>query len=132
VDDYSLEVRDTKLGNEELTNDIPNVSEEATKDLNGMIRIEPRLNLVTFLSEKLLQKENQILLEEKLLRAIFGDKAGDVKDVIKSISFFTWCCFRQKIVCKSSKDKRKRTQDKDALGALEMEFEVKFVELKTN
>jgi DNA-directed RNA polymerase subunit beta len=69
-----------KLGNEELTNDIPNVSEEATKDLdeNGMIRIGAEVKPGDILIEKLLQKENQILPEEKLLRAIFGDKAGDV------------------------------------------------------
>jgi DNA-directed RNA polymerase subunit beta len=75
VDDYSLEVRDTKLGNEELTNDIPNVSEEATKDLdeNGMIRMEPRLNLVTFLLEKYSKGESDPTPEEKLLR-IFGIK----------------------------------------------------------
>jgi DNA-directed RNA polymerase subunit beta len=81
VDDYSLEVRDTKLGNEELTNDIPNVSEEATKDLdeNGMIRIGAEVKPGDILIGKLLQRRIRSYSEEKLLRAIFGDKAGDVK-----------------------------------------------------
>jgi DNA-directed RNA polymerase subunit beta len=79
IDDYSLEVRDTKLGNEELTNDIPNVSEEATKDLdeNGMIRIGAEVKPGDILIGKLLQKESDPTPEK--LRAIFGDKAGDVK-----------------------------------------------------
>jgi DNA-directed RNA polymerase subunit beta len=83
VDDYSLEVRDTKLGNEELTNDIPNVSEEATKDLdeNGMIRIGAEVKPGDILIGKITPKgESDPTPEEKLLRAIFGDKAGDVKD----------------------------------------------------
>jgi DNA-directed RNA polymerase subunit beta len=83
IDDYSLEVRDTKLGNEELTNDIPNVSEEATKDLdeNGMIRIGADVKPGDILIGKITPKgESDPTPEEKLLRAIFGDKAGDVKD----------------------------------------------------
>jgi DNA-directed RNA polymerase subunit beta len=80
VDDYSLEVRDTKLGNEELTNDIPNVSEEATKDLdeNGMIRIGAEVKPGDILIGKITQRGIRSYSEEKL-RAIFGDKAGDVK-----------------------------------------------------
>ena len=83
IDEYSLDVRDTKLGNEELTNDIPNVSEEATKDLdeNGMIRIGAEVNPGDILIGKITPKgESDPTPEEKLLRAIFGDKAGDVKD----------------------------------------------------
>ncbi len=83
IDEYSLEVRDTKLGNEELTNDIPNVSEEATKDLdeNGMIRIGAEIKPGDILIGKITPKgESDPTPEEKLLRAIFGDKAGDVKD----------------------------------------------------
>ncbi|HAS19686.1 MAG TPA: DNA-directed RNA polymerase subunit beta, partial [Flavobacteriaceae bacterium] len=83
IDEYSLDVRDTKLGSEELTNDIPNVSEEATKDLdeNGMIRIGAEVNPGDILIGKITPKgESDPTPEEKLLRAIFGDKAGDVKD----------------------------------------------------
>ncbi|MCL4114602.1 UNVERIFIED_CONTAM: hypothetical protein GTU68_005336 [Idotea baltica] len=83
VDEYSLEVRDTKLGAEELTHDIPNVSEEATKDLdeNGMIRIGAEVKPGDILIGKITPKgESDPTPEEKLLRAIFGDKAGDVKD----------------------------------------------------
>jgi DNA-directed RNA polymerase subunit beta len=89
VDDYSLEVRDTKLGNEELTNDIPNVSEEATKDLDeGMIRIGAEVKPGDILGK--ITPKSDPTPEEKL-RAIFGDKAGDVKCFIKSVSIFTWC-----------------------------------------
>jgi len=83
IDEYSLEVRDTKLGNEELTSDIPNVSEEATKDLDehGMIRIGAEIKPGDILIGKITPKgESDPTPEEKLLRAIFGDKAGDVKD----------------------------------------------------
>ena len=91
IDEYSLDVRDTKLGTEELTNDIPNVSEEATKDLdeNGMIRIGAEVNSGDILIGKITPKgESDPTPEEKLLRAIFGDKAGDVKDAsLESPSF---------------------------------------------
>jgi DNA-directed RNA polymerase subunit beta len=134
VDDYSLEVRDTKLGNEELTNDIPNVSEEATKDLdeNGMIRIGAEVKPGDILIGKITPKgESDPTPEEKLLRAIFGDKAGDVKDAsLKASPSLHGVVLDKKLFARAVKDKRKRTQDKDALGGLEMEFEVKFVELK--
>ena len=134
VDDYSLEVRDTKLGNEELTNDIPNVSEEATKDLdeNGMIRIGAEVKPGDILIGKITPKgESDPTPEEKLLRAIFGDKAGDVKDAsLKASPSLHGVVLDKKLFARAVKDKRKRTQDKDALGALEMEFEVKFTELK--
>jgi len=134
VDDYSLEVRDTKLGNEELTNDIPNVSEEATKDLdeNGMIRIGAEVKPGDILIGKITPKgESDPTPEEKLLRAIFGDKAGDVKDAsLKASPSLHGVVLDKKLFARAVKDKRKRTQDKDALGTLEMEFETKFVELK--
>ena len=134
VDDYSLEVRDTKLGNEELTNDIPNVSEEATKDLdeNGMIRIGAEVKPGDILIGKITPKgESDPTPEEKLLRAIFGDKAGDVKDAsLKASPSLHGVVLDKKLFARAVKDKRKRTQDKDALSALEMEFETKFVDLK--
>ncbi|TRX20594.1 DNA-directed RNA polymerase subunit beta [Flavobacterium franklandianum] len=134
VDDYSLEVRDTKLGNEELTNDIPNVSEEATKDLdeNGMIRIGAEVKPGDILIGKITPKgESDPTPEEKLLRAIFGDKAGDVKDAsLKASPSLHGVVLDKKLFARAVKDKRKRTQDKDALAALEIEFETKFVELK--
>jgi DNA-directed RNA polymerase subunit beta len=83
IDEYTLEVRDTKLGQEELTADIPNVSEEATKDLdeNGIIRVGAEIKPGDILIGKITPKgESDPSPEEKLLRAIFGDKAGDVKD----------------------------------------------------
>jgi DNA-directed RNA polymerase subunit beta len=134
IDDYSLEVRDTKLGNEELTNDIPNVSEEATKDLdeNGMIRIGAEVKPGDILIGKITPKgESDPTPEEKLLRAIFGDKAGDVKDAsLKASPSLHGVVLDKKLFARAVKDKRKRTQDKDALAALEMEFETKFVDLK--
>ncbi len=134
IDDYSLEVRDTKLGNEELTNDIPNVSEEATKDLdeNGMIRIGAEVKPGDILIGKITPKgESDPTPEEKLLRAIFGDKAGDVKDAsLKASPSLHGVVLDKKLFARAVKDKRKRTQDKDALAALEMEYETKFVELK--
>ena len=134
IDDYSLDVRDTKLGNEELTNDIPNVSEEATKDLdeNGMIRIGAEVKPGDILIGKITPKgESDPTPEEKLLRAIFGDKAGDVKDAsLKASPSLHGVVLDKKLFARAVKDKRKRTQDKDALGSLEMEFETKFVELK--
>ena len=134
IDDYSLEVRDTKLGNEELTNDIPNVSEEATKDLdeNGMIRIGAEVKPGDILIGKITPKgESDPTPEEKLLRAIFGDKAGDVKDAsLKASPSLHGVVLDKKLFARAVKDKRKRTQDKDALAALEIEFETKFVELK--
>jgi DNA-directed RNA polymerase subunit beta len=134
IDDYSLEVRDTKLGNEELTNDIPNVSEEATKDLdeNGMIRIGAEVKPGDILIGKITPKgESDPTPEEKLLRAIFGDKAGDVKDAsLKASPSLHGVVLDKKLFARSVKDKRKRTKDKDDLASLEMEFEVKFNELK--
>jgi DNA-directed RNA polymerase subunit beta len=134
IDEYSIEVRDTKLGNEELTNDIPNVSEEATKDLdeNGMIRIGAEINAGDILIGKITPKgESDPTPEEKLLRAIFGDKAGDVKDAsLKAPPSLHGVVIDKKLFARSVKDKRKRIQDKEDLKSLEDNYDVKFSELK--
>ena len=134
VDEYSLEVRDTKLGAEELTHDIPNVSEEATKDLdeNGMIRIGAEVKPGDILIGKITPKgESDPTPEEKLLRAIFGDKAGDVKDAsLKASPSLRGVVIDKKLFSRSIKDKRKRSEDKEAINSLELEYEVKFQELK--
>lgn len=134
IDEYSIEVRDTKLGNEELTNDIPNVSEEATKDLdeNGMIRIGAEINSGDILIGKITPKgESDPTPEEKLLRAIFGDKAGDVKDAsLKAPPSLNGVVIDKKLFARSVKDKRKRIQDKEDLKLLEDSYDIKFSELK--
>ena len=134
IDEYSIEVRDTKLGNEELTNDIPNVSEEATKDLdeNGMIRIGAEINSGDILIGKITPKgESDPTPEEKLLRAIFGDKAGDVKDAsLKAPPSLNGIVIDKKLFARSVKDKRKRIQDKEDLKALEDSYDTKFQDLK--
>ena len=134
IDEYSIEVRDTKLGNEELTNDIPNVSEEATKDLDetGMIRIGAEINAGDILIGKITPKgESDPTPEEKLLRAIFGDKAGDVKDAsLKAPPSLNGVVIDKKLFARSVKDKRKRIQDKEDLKLLEDSYDVKFSELK--
>ena len=135
IDEYSLDVRDTKLGTEELTNDIPYVSEEATKDLdeNGMIRIGAEVNPGDILIGKITPKgESDPTPEEKLLRAIFGYKAGDVKDAsLKAPPSLRGVVIDKKLFTRSVKDKRKRNQDKQELDALEDVFDLKFDDLKT-
>jgi len=135
IDEYSLDVRDTKLGTEELTNDIPNVSEEATKDLdeNGMIRVGAEVNSGDILIGKITPKgESDPTPEEKLLRAIFGDKAGDVKDAsLKAPPSLQGVVIDKKLFTRSVKDKRKRNQDKQELEALEIVYDEKFDALKT-
>jgi len=134
IDEYSLDVRDTKLGTEELTDDIPNVSEEATKDLdeNGMIRIGAEVNPGDILIGKITPKgESDPTPEEKLLRAIFGDKAGDVKDAsLKAPPSLHGVVIDKKLFTRSIKDKRKRNQDKQELEALEASYEKKFKALQ--
>jgi len=134
IDEYSLDVRDTKLGPEELTDDIPNVSEEATKDLDefGMIRIGAEVNPGDILIGKITPKgESDPTPEEKLLRAIFGDKAGDVKDAsLKAPPSLHGIVIDKKLFTRSVKDKRKRNQDKQELEELESVYEIKFEELK--
>ena len=135
IDEYSLDVRDTKLGTEELTDDIPNVSEEATKDLdeNGMIRIGAEVNPGDILIGKITPKgESDPTPEEKLLRAIFGDKAGDVKDAsLKAPPSLHGVVVDKKLFTRSLKDKRRRNQDKQELEILEENFEIKFEKFKS-
>ena len=134
IDEYSLEVRDTKLGNEELTNDIPNVSEEATKDLdeNGMIRIGAEVKPGDILIGKITPKgESDPTPEEKLLRAIFGDKAGDVKDAsLKASPSLRGVVIDKKLFARAIKDKRKRAKDKEDIAELEADYYAKFDALK--
>ncbi len=134
IDEYSIEVRDTKLGNEELTNDIPNVSEEATKDLdeNGMIRIGAEIKPGDILIGKITPKgESDPTPEEKLLRAIFGDKAGDVKDAsLKAPPSLNGIVIDKKLFARAVKDKRKRLQDKDDIKELEKIYDEKFEALR--
>ena len=134
IDEYSLDVRDTKLGSEELTNDIPNVSEEATKDLdeNGMIRIGAEVNPGDILIGKITPKgESDPTPEEKLLRAIFGDKAGDVKDAsLKASPSLRGVVIDKKLFKRAVKDKNKRIKDKEAVSTLEASFVSKFEMLK--
>lgn len=133
IDEFALEVRDTKLGNEELTNDIPNVSEEATKDLDefGMIRIGAEVNPGDILIGKITPKgESDPTPEEKLLRAIFGDKAGDVKDAsLKASPSLHGVVIEKKLFSKAVKDKRKRAQDKEDIAELEAKYEAMFTAL---
>ncbi len=134
IDEYSLDVRDTKLGEEELTNDIPNVSEEATSDLdeNGMIRIGAEVNPGDILIGKITPKgESDPTPEEKLLRAIFGDKAGDVKDAsLKAPPSLRGVVIDKKLFTRSVKDKRRRNQDKQELEVLEDAYDLKFDSFK--
>ncbi|WP_179344054.1 DNA-directed RNA polymerase subunit beta [Winogradskyella ursingii] len=134
IDEYSLEVRDTKLGNEELTNDIPNVSEEATKDLdeNGMIRIGAEIKPGDILIGKITPKgESDPTPEEKLLRAIFGDKAGDVKDAsLKASPSLNGVVIDKKLFARAVKDKRKRAQDKEDIEKLEDAYDKRFDDLQ--
>ncbi len=134
IDEYSLEVRDTKLGNEELTNDIPNVSEDATRDLDehGMIRIGAEVKPGDILIGKITPKgESDPTPEEKLLRAIFGDKAGDVKDAsLKASPSLEGVVINKKLFARAIKDKRKRAQDKEDIARLEAKYTVKFEALK--
>ncbi len=134
IDEYSLDVRDTKLGAEELTPDIPNVSEEATKDLdeNGMIRIGAEIKPGDILIGKITPKgESDPTPEEKLLRAIFGDNAGDVKDAsLKASPSLRGVVIDKKLFQRAIKDKAKRVKDKEDVNALEVEFSVEFDKLR--
>lgn len=134
IDEYTMDVRDTKLGAEELTNDIPNVSEEATKDLdeNGMIRIGAEVKPGDILIGKITPKgESDPTPEEKLLRAIFGDKAGDVKDAsLKASPSLNGVVIGKKLFSRAVKDKRKRGKDKEEIASLEASYTAKFEALK--
>jgi DNA-directed RNA polymerase subunit beta len=135
IDEYSLDVRDTKLGMEELTNDIPNVSEEATANLdeNGMIRVGAEVHPGDILIGKITPKgESDPTPEEKLLRAIFGDKAGDVKDAsLKAPPSLNGVVINKKLFTRPIKDKRKRSEDKEILSQLETQYDEKFKDLKS-
>ncbi|NVK65944.1 MAG: DNA-directed RNA polymerase subunit beta [Flavobacteriales bacterium] len=134
IDEYSLDVRDTKRGMEELTADIPNVSEEATKDLdeNGLIRIGAEIKEGDILIGKITPKgETDPSPEEKLLRAIFGDKAGDVKDAsLKAGPSLRGVVIEKKLFSRAVKDRKAKAQDKPILESLDAEFDKEFAELK--
>ena len=134
VEEFSLEVRETKRGMEELTADIPNVSEEATKDLdeNGIIRIGARVAPGDIMIGKITPKgESDPSPEEKLLRAIFGDKAGDVKDAsLKASPSLNGVVIDKKLFTKASKTGKVKLQDKPRLAAIDEEFNSKAEDLK--
>lgn len=134
IDEFSLEVRETKRGVEELTNDIPNVSEEATKDLddNGIIRIGARVEPGDILIGKITPKgESDPSPEEKLLRAIFGDKAGDVKDAsLKANPSLSGVVIDRKLFSKAMKTRASKAADKIELEKLDKKFESETNELK--
>ena len=134
VDEYSLDVRETKRGMEEFTNDIPNVSEEATKDLddNGVIRVGARVEPGDILIGKISPKgESDPSPEEKLLRAIFGDKAGDVKDSsLKANPSLTGVVIDKKLFARAIKTRQTKQQDKVLLAKIDEEYEAKVDDLK--
>ncbi len=123
IDEYELEVRDTKLGEEELTPDIPNVSEEATKDLdeNGIIRLGAHVKEGDILIGKITPKgETDPTPEEKLLRAIFGDKAGDAKDAsLKMPPSIEGVVIGKKLFARAKKDKNSKTREKAAIEKID-------------
>jgi DNA-directed RNA polymerase subunit beta len=134
ISEYELEVRDTKLGEEELTPDIPNVSEEATKDLdeNGIIRLGAAIKEGDILIGKITPKgESDPTPEEKLLRAIFGDKAGDAKDAsLKAPNGVEGVVIGKKLFQRAKKDKNGKLREKAALEKLEKVHEKNVEELK--
>ncbi len=134
IDEYVLEVRDTKRGLEELTSDIPNVSEEATKNLdeNGLIRIGAHIKPGDILIGKITPKgESDPSPEEKLLRAIFGDKAGDVKDAsLKAGPSLEGVVIDKKLFSRSIKDRHARMSEKPLLEKIDKEFKQKEEELR--
>ena len=134
VEEFSLEVRETKRGMEELTSDIPNVSEEATKDLdeNGIIRIGANVVPGDIMIGKITPKgESDPSPEEKLLRAIFGDKAGDVKDAsLKASPSLKGVVIDKKLFSKAIKTRSAKAEDKKRIAAIDEEFECKVADLK--
>ena len=134
VDEYSLDVRETKRGVEEFTSDIPNVSEEATKDLddNGIIRIGARVEPGDIMIGKISPKgESDPSPEEKLLRAIFGDKAGDVKDSsLKANPSLSGVVIDKKLFSRAIKTRESKKQDKIVLEKIDQEYEAKNSDLK--
>jgi DNA-directed RNA polymerase subunit beta len=134
VEEFSLEVRDTKRGLEELTADIPNVSEEATKDLdeNGIIRIGAEVHEGDILIGKITPKgETDPTPEEKLLRAIFGDKAGDVKDAsLKIRPSVKGVVIAKKLFQRAIKDRKTRAEEKNLIAQLDNEYSKEIAALK--
>ncbi len=135
IEEFTLEVRDTKRGVEELTNDIPNVSAEATKELdeNGLIRIGAEVNEGDILIGKITPKgESDPTPEEKLLRAIFGDKAGDVKDAsLKAPPSMKGVVIDKKLFSRVIKDRKAKAKEKDDLKKMEDEYQKEVEKLKT-
>ncbi|MFN5218157.1 MAG: DNA-directed RNA polymerase subunit beta [Sphingomonadales bacterium] len=134
ITEFELEVRDTKRGEEELTNDIPNVSDEMTRNLDehGLIRIGAEVKEGDILIGKITPKgETEPSPEEKLLRAIFGDKAGDVKDAsLKAPPGTDGVVIEKKLFSKSKKDKTIRATDKGRLQKLEDDHKREMAEFK--
>ena len=134
VDEYVLEVRDTKRGVEELTSDIPNVSEDATSDLdeNGLIRIGADVKEGDILIGKITPKgESDPSPEEKLLRAIFGDKAGDVKDAsLKMPPSGQGIVIDKKLFSRAIKDRKSKAADKAVLETIDKQFDIEAADLK--
>ncbi len=135
IQHFELDVRDTKLGEEELTNDIPNVSEEATKDLdeNGIIRVGAWVKEGDIIIGKITPKgESDPTPEEKLLRAIFGDKAGDVKDAsMKAPPSTKGIIINKQLFARAKKDKIQKEAEKDVLDKLDDQHMIATNELKT-
>jgi DNA-directed RNA polymerase subunit beta len=123
IEEFELQVRDTKRGEEELTREIPNVSEEATKDLdeNGIIRIGAEVNEGDILIGKITPKgETDPTPEEKLLKAIFGEKAGDVKDAsLKATPGMKGIVISTKLFSRKKKDTESKKEDKKKLESLD-------------
>ena len=134
VDEYSLEVRETKRGEETLTNDIPNVGEDATKDLdeNGIVRIGARITPGDIMIGKITPKgESDPTPEEKLLRAIFGDKAGDVKDAsLKANPSLSGIVINKRLYSRAQKTRASKNQDKLILTQIDEKFKQDTDELK--
>ena len=134
VDEFSLEVRETKRGMEELTNDIPNVSEDATKDLDerGIIRIGARVKPGDIMIGKITPKgESDPTPEEKLLRAIFGDKAGDVKDAsLKANPSLSGVIIKTNLFSRAIKTRSSKAADKGKLQKIDEDFEKETGKLK--
>ena len=135
IEHFELEVRDTKLGEEELTNDIPNVSEDAIKDLdeNGIIRVGAWVKEGDILIGKITPKgESDPSPEEKLLRAIFGDKAGDVKDAsMKAPPSTKGVIIDKKLFSRAKKDKEQKLREKELISKMENQHNIKTNELRT-
>ncbi|HHH49653.1 MAG TPA: DNA-directed RNA polymerase subunit beta, partial [Saprospiraceae bacterium] len=135
IQHFELDVRDTKLGEEELTNDIPNVSEDATKDLDehGIIRVGAWVKEGDIIIGKITPKgESDPTPEEKLLRAIFGDKAGDVKDAsLKAPPSAKGIIIKKQLFARAKKDKEQKEREKGLLTALDDQHAIALNELKT-